>query len=134
MRTYLETAREATCLTSQRPVEVYHLLTRVVRDVHVKGPTRSTTLSVATACVLLGKVDLLTHRVHHFVFVFRLKSCNINTIWSLIQALTFNQTTQIMMILWQLYQKRKTNFCKLELHQRPLFNGWSLQSKIKKVS
>ena len=69
----LQTARKAARLTPKGPVEVEHLLTLVVLDVHLKGPGGSTALPCAAVCVLLGRKNLLAQAIQHLVLVGCLK-------------------------------------------------------------
>ena len=71
----LETARAAAGLAPERPVEVDHLLARVVCQSDVEGADGAAALPRAAVGLLLGLEDRLTHHVQHGVLVVGLKSC-----------------------------------------------------------
>ena len=70
----LKTAWAAAGLAPERPVEVDHLLARVVCQPDVEGADGAAALPRAAVGLLLGLEDRLTHHVQHCVLVVGLKS------------------------------------------------------------
>ena len=70
----LEAAWAAAGLAPERPVELDHLLARVVCQSDVEGADGAAALPRAAVGLLLGLEDRLTHHVQHRVLVVGLKS------------------------------------------------------------